>query len=295
MIGPGEVYALSCAVAWAAAVILFKKSGESLAPFALNLFKNALSLLLLGVTLWLTAAAWPGIPPSALLLMLLSGVLGIGLGDTLYFHALNTIGASRMAVAQTLYSPFVVLLSMIFLGERLHWGQGAGVLLVLGGILLVTYARQAARRADAARTLRGVGQAALAMLLMAAGIVMAKPLLERYDFLWVVALRIAGGLAGMLVEAALLGRFAALPDAYRRVRHWPQVVAGAVVGSYLSMMLWLAGYKYTQASIAAVLNELAAVFILGFAIVFLGERPAARQIAGVMVAVSGVAMVIGLR
>ena len=50
VIGLGEFYSLSCAVVWAAAVVLFRKSGESLGPFALNLFKNGLAAVLLGLT-----------------------------------------------------------------------------------------------------------------------------------------------------------------------------------------------------------------------------------------------------
>ena len=294
-VGPGELYALSCALAWAVAVILFKKSGESLAPFALNLFKNALALVLLGLTiLVLEGPALPPIPPAALALTLLSGALGIGIADTLYFHALNAVGASRMAVAQTLYSPFVILLSLLFLGEHLGLGQCAGVVLVLAGILLVTYVRDQRPR-DAQRIRRGVAQAALSMLLMAIGIVIAKPMLERYGFLWVVELRILGGFLGMLVEALLFRRIGPLFGAYRNVRHWPQVIAGAFVGTYVSMLLWLAGYKYTQASIAAVLNELAAVFILLFAVLILRERATLRQASGVLVAVTGVVLVVALR
>ncbi|MGH8461737.1 MAG: DMT family transporter [Stenotrophobium sp.] len=290
--GVGELYSLSCALAWAIAVILFKKSGESLAPFALNLFKNLLALVLLGITiLLLQGPALPSMPWPALLLILLSGVLGIAQGDTLYFHALNAIGASRMAVAQTLYSPFVIILSVLFLGEHLHPLQVAGVALVLSGITLVTYVR--VRNSTSARALRrGVTHAALSVLLMAIGIVIAKPMLERYDFLWVVELRIAGGLIGMGIEILLLRRAAALAAAYRGVRHWPQIVAGAIMGSYVSMILWLAGYKYTQAYIAAVLNEMAAVFILILAVLFLRERVGKRQLSGILLAVAGVILVV---
>src|SRR5690349_25171536 len=139
--GLGEFYSLACALVWAIAVVLFKKSGESLAPVPLNLFKNVVGLVLMLVTvLAFTGAAWPGIPPAAVAVALLSGFLGIGLGDTLYFRALNEIGASRMAVAQTLYSPFVIVLSSLYLAERLGALQMAGVALVIGGILLVNYA-----------------------------------------------------------------------------------------------------------------------------------------------------------
>ncbi len=290
--GPGEMYSLGCALAWAIAVVLFKKSGESLAPFALNLFKNLLGVLLFIVTiLALKGTALPMIPAGDLMLILLSGFLGIAAGDTLYFRALNAISTSRVAVAQTLYSPFVIALSILFLGERLHVWQFAGVALVLAGIVLVTYARDA-DAPDRARLLRGFGHAVLAVFLMAVGVVIAKPMLEQYDFLWVVFLRIVGGSAGMLVIVAWRRQGRELLAAYRAVRHWPQVLIGSFIGTYLSMILWLAGYKYTQASIAAVLNELAAVFMLVLAAMFLRERVTARQVAGVALAIGGVILVV---
>jgi drug/metabolite transporter (DMT)-like permease len=290
--GLGEFYSLACALAWAIAVILFKKSGESLAPFALNLFKNLLGVPLFVVTiLLLQGPALPDIPASDLLLILVSGLLGIAAGDTLYFRALNAIGASRIAAAQTLYSPFVILLSVLWLGERLALWQIGGVVLVLAGIYLVTYERAQAH-VDAVALRKGVGFAVLAVFLMAVGVVIAKPMLEQHDFLWVVFLRIAAGAVGMLVVTAWRRDAAALLAQYRRVRHWPQILVGSLFGTYISMMLWLAGYKYTDASIAAVLNELAAVFILLLAVMFLREKVAPRQAAGVVLAIFGVVLVV---
>jgi len=291
--GIGELFSVSCAFVWAIAVVLFKKSGESLNPFALNLFKNTFALALLVLTIAVVSPVPQNFPPSAIALIMISGLLGIGAGDTLYLRALNRIGASRMAVAQTLYSPFVIALSAAFLGERLHGPQWLGVALVLGGILLVTYVRDRAMSAVDSDSLRkgaltGVG----AMLLMAVGVVLAKPKLEVYDFFWVVSLRLVGGLIGMLAVVAIRRNGAALIEEYRRVRHWPQIVAGSFAGPYLSMMLWLAGYKYTRASIAAVLNESAAVFMVVLAVLFLHESVGRQQIVGIALALAGVMLVV---
>lgn len=291
--GLGEVFSLSCSLVWAIAVILFRKSGESLNPFALNLFKNVFALVLLGLTIAVFAPAVPRIPPLPLALILLSGLLGIGAGDTLYLRALNAIGASRMAVAQTLYSPFVIALSAAFLGEHLRAAQWLGVALVLSGIVLVTWVRDAALGAvDSARLRRGALTGVAAMLLMAIGIVLAKPNLERYEFLWVVWLRLVGGLLGMAGVIAARRNLPLLLAEYRQVRHWPQIVAGSFAGTYLSMMLWLAGYKYTRASVAAVLNETAAVFMVLLAVLFLHETVGRRQLAGVALALAGVLLVV---
>ncbi|MDH4458594.1 MAG: DMT family transporter [Nevskia sp.] len=291
--GIGEFYSLACALVWAVAVVLFRKSGESISPFALNLFKNALASVLLGITIALVSPAVPAFTPLSLATIVISGLLGICLGDSYYLRALNTIGASRMAVAQTLYSPFVIVLSAIFLRERLHGLQWLGAACVLGGIVLVTWTRDAAMSAVDARRLRsGAAIGVFSVLLMAIGIVLAKPMLALHAFLWVVWLRVVAGVVGLLAVVAIRRNAAALIAEYRAVRHWPQIIAGSVAGTYLSMMLWLAGYKYTSASIAAVLNETAALFIVLLAVLFLHERVGRRQIVGIALAMLGVSLMV---
>ena len=292
MIGLGEFFSVACALAWAIAVILFKRSGESLGPFALNLFKNALTLPLMLATAWLMPGpAWPDFPPAAIGLMLLSGLIGIGIGDTLYFRALNQIGAARLGIAGMLYSPFVILLSMLFLGERLDARQWLGIGAVLSGVVLVNRPDRMAPKISR-EDLRGVLHAVAAIGLMAVGIVMAKPLLEAWDFLWGVTLRLVGGLLGQLLMVAWRGSASSLCAEYRKVSHWPFIVGGALMGTYVSMLLWLAGYKYTLASVAAVLNETAAIFILLLAAMFLNDRLRGVQLAGTAVAIAGVALVV---
>lgn len=291
--GIGEFYSLACALVWAVAVVLFRKSGESISPFALNLFKNALASVLLGITIMLVSPAVPAFTPLSLATIVISGLLGICLGDSYYLRALNAIGASRMAVAQTLYSPFVIVLSAIFLRERLHGLQWLGAACVLGGIVLVTWTRDAAMSAVDARRLRsGAAIGVFSVLLMAIGIVLAKPMLALHAFLWVVWLRVVAGVVGLLAVVAIRRNAAALIAEYRAVRHWPQIIAGSVAGTYLSMMLWLAGYKYTSASIAAVLNETAALFIVLLAVLFLHERVGRRQIVGIALAMLGVSLMV---
>lgn len=290
--GIGEAYSLGCALVWAVAVILYRKSGESLPPFALNLIKNAAVLPLFLLTIWVVQGwAWPVMPWQHWLLIGISGLLGIAIADTLYFRALNMIGPARIAAAQTLYSPFVILLSLAFLGERLSPGQFGGVALVLAGILLVSYTRSR-EQVDPRRMLIGAAWGVLAVSLMALGVVIAKPMLEQHNFLWVVTLRIVGGLLGMLAIAAVRRQFTELRATYSGVRHWGVIAAAGFTGTYVSMMLWLAGYKYTQASIAAVLNEFAAVFILLLTVLVLRERVTPRQWLGTLLAVGGVAVVV---
>lgn len=293
-IGWGEFFSVACAVCWALAVVMFRRSGESLPAFELNLFKNVVGLALLVPTILLFSdAAWPGYSTAQWGLVLLSGFLGIAVADTWYLRALNLMGASRTGLVATLFSPFVIGLSTLFLGERLRPLQYLGFVLVLSGILLVTW-RQRRQEIPPEALRRGVAFGVGAVFLMAAGIVLVKPVLTEHEFLWTVAWRLAAGVLGMLAYLAVFDGWRPVLERFRRPQPWRMIIAASVLGTYVSMILWLAGYKLTKASVASVLNETAAAFIVLFAWLFLGEALNRRKIVGMMLTFAGVAAIVGL-
>lgn len=127
----------------------------------------------------------------------------------------------------------------------------------------------------------------LAIALMAVAIVMVKRVLEAQPVLWVTGVRMAGALAGLVLIAALRGELRLLRPPAGGL-DWKRLVIAAVVGQFLSMVFWLGGYKYTQASVAAILNETSSVFIVLLAWLWLGERMGPRGLAGVALALAGV-------
>jgi len=288
--GIGEACSIGSALAWSCGVIIYKRLGETLAPLQLNLLKNLIVLVLIVPTLALTpGVAWPDLPPAAILLALVSGALGIGLADTLYFRALNALGAARVGIIGNLFSPFVIVLSFVFLAERLNALQGVGFVLVSSGVLLVS-GQRAGKPIAPEQLRRGILYGIAAIALMAVAIVMVKRVLEGQPLLWVVALRLVGGVLA-LGSVFLMRRERLLPaqDAQRPRLRWRVLIAGALLGQYVSMMLWLAGYKYTQASVAAILNESASIFIVLLAWLFLHEGMNPRKLVGVTCTLSGVA------
>lgn len=290
-IGIGEVLSLSSAAAWAVGVIAYRQLGASLSPLRLNFLKNSLVLAaLLPLAMLLEGPLPPALSGTDWLRVMGSGVLGIALADTLYFAALNALGASRMGVIGNLYSPMVVLLSFLLLDEQLRAIQWLGFLLVSGGVLLTAWV-PARWRGSAADPIRGVLLGAVAIALMALAVVMVKRVLEEQPLLWITALRMLGAWLGMLLLAVLRGQLSRLHDASRPVP-WRRLLFAAGIGQGMAMLLWLGGYKYTTASVAAILNETASIFILFLAWWWLGERPSGRGLVGVALALLGVALIL---
>lgn len=287
----GEILALTTAVVWAVAVVLFKKSGESVHPIALNLFKNVLAAALLLPTLHFVNVSlfWPAHARDYLLL-LLSGALGIGIADTLFFMSLNILGAGLSAIVDCLYSPMVIAFSFVFLGERLTLLQGVGVLLILSAVLGVTSGKWVVEipRKD---LLRGSLLAFAALFFMAAGIVMAKPILERSPLIWTTEWRLLGGIVTLLVVLLVHRDRRRIMSTLTTSRNWGYTISGSWVGAYLAMILWLGGMKFTQASTASALNQTSNIFLFIFAALFLREPVTRARIVGIVIGVAGAYLV----
>lgn len=290
----GEIFALSSAATWALAVILLRRSGETLPAFELNLFKNMFGFVLMAPTIMVFYGfSLPEFSGSEVLLAVSSGVLGIALADTWYLKALNLMGASRTGIVASLFSPFVILLSTIFLGERMQPWQWLGFFLVITGVLLVTW-RVNRSEVDSADLKKGALYGVAAMLMMAVGIVMVKGLLETRPFLWTFELRMAGGVGGMLVFLLQGRRWQRLKHNYRQPQPWGMIIAASFLAAYLSLILWLAGYKLIDASLASALNETNGAFIVLLAWLMLGEAMNRRKLAGISLTLTGVIIMIGM-
>ena len=287
----GEIFALLTAMMWGVAVILFKKSGEKVHPIALGLFKNALAALLFMPTAWVLKEdlLYPA-PLEDYLLLVASGVLGLAVSDTMFFRGLNLMGASRFAVVDCLYSPFIVGLSLVFLSETLGPVQVAGAAVIVAAVLLVGIEKPdvaISRR----HMLEGIFWGAMAMLTIAVSIVMVKRLLERSPLLWVSEVRMVAGVFGLLVMLAVHPNRRKIMGTTLKAGSRRHTIWGSLIGTYVCMIFWLAGMKYAQASIASALNQTSAVFVFILAALFLKERITGPKLAGIILGFGGVLLV----
>lgn len=289
--GLGEIFSLACAICWAIGVVLFKHSGESLSANALNLFKNSFALLLIMPTALLTEGLnIPSLTTYEWFIVVISGYLGIAIADSWYFQALRNLGAGRTAIVASLYSPFVIILSIFILGESLASWQLFGFVFIMVGIFLVIYQRNY-QQVDTESLRKGILYATCSVFLTAFGVVIVKPILDdgEHGFYWIVALRLFFGLLGMLIFIVVRGQLQTYIHEFKSDKHqWFNLAVASFFATYLAMLLWLAGFAYTEASTASVLNETANIFIVLLAWLFLKESLNWRKVAGIGLAFVGV-------
>ena len=286
----GAVLALGSAAVWAVSVILFKKSEEA-SPTALNLFKNTSASVLLLLTLLFTGVDMSGLSQNDWMLLVISGVLGISLADTLVFTALRKLGASMLSIVDLLYAPTITLMSVLFLKETLSPMFGIGAAFIVIGVAIATIQRNTEMPKE---LWSGVLIGIAGIITMAVGVVVAKPVLNNAPLVEVTLIRLLAGVAGQLIWIGLIPRHREALSILRPSRVWVTLLPASVLGAYIAMLLWLGGFKYADASTASVLNQMAAIFVLILARIFLGEALGLRRSLGAACALVGAFIVVAV-
>jgi drug/metabolite transporter (DMT)-like permease len=288
----GELAALGAAALWAVSTILWTRQMAVSPPLAMNLFKLGLCLPFFVVVLFLQGGRTPlaGVDGASLAALVLSGVIGMTLGDTAYFAALSRIGAQRTMLLQCLSPVFAAGLSVLA-GQDLPGRIGAaGVALVLVGLALVLRERPVGTVAPG-HAVAGVFLGLAAAFGQGLGIVLTKRGLTTSGIGQASAVRMASAVAGLLLLELVRGRLAAT---LRHVLHPPalaRIVPAALMGSLLGFYLFQASILHAEPAVAAALAATSPIFVAPLSVVFLGERMRAGAWVGTIVAVAGVALV----
>lgn len=291
----GETMALSAAACWAFAVLMFRRSAATIDAKSLNLFKNVVASGLLLVTMAALGLRFDCDRSTSDWLRLIgSAVLGLSVADTLFFTGLQRVGASVAAVTDCAYAPTVMMLSALLLGEELRGGLAIGAPLVVAGLLVVAWpVRQAdgQRQAPVDRTgvllcLGGVTTTALA-------VVVAKPALNRSDLIEATTVRLLAGAAALLLWDLAAGTLRQSLRLFRPQAAWRSALPATLIGTYVAMLMWLGGIKYTTASRASLLGQMGMVFALVVAWRS-GEHVPPRRWLGAAVALSGALVVLAV-
>ena len=286
----GETHALLAAFTWALALTLFKRSGETVPPLTLNLFKNVVALALMAVT-----APWLGEASAAHLhsswsdigILLLSGVLGIALADTAFFYCLNRVGLGLVTIVECLYSPSVILFAFLLLGERISMWHGVGGAFIICAVIVSTRHNLPKDRTQRDMII-GFLAGGISMALMAYGIVLAKPVLARFSLINAAMLRLLAGTGLIVIFTLLSSRRASYWSVFRPAATWRFTIPAAILGTYFAMLFWVAGFKYANAATAGILNQTSMIFAIILATFVLKEPFTRRKLVAITLALAGV-------
>jgi drug/metabolite transporter (DMT)-like permease len=294
----GASAALSAAILWAFSAILFEDIARKIAPARLNLLKGAIAIVLLAGTSVILGEAIPAVSKSEIAVLMISGVIGIAIGDTAYFQSVQKIGARRALTLFTLAPPMAALIALVFLGERLPLITWIGILLTAGGVMWVVTENTHAEKVKIAKEnlTAGILFGAFAALCQAAGVVMTRSVLTdtALTTLQSTIVRLLPALLALLVIIRLTPNRLAQREVLRgNKKLWKMVFLSSIIGAYICLWLQQLAIENMPAGIAQTILSTSPIFILPM-MLLRGEKVSLRATVGAAVAIFGVTLVFGL-
>ena len=285
----GDLYAVITAICWSSAVILFDISTKNFTAIQLNVLKNFIGVFGFILTIIVLSIPSPNFSQQDIFTLALSGVLGILIADGLFLESLRRLGSGISAVVSTIYTPTVFIIAFILFRETINLQSYIGGALVLGGITISVF--QPPKTVKKRDLYVGILFGIMANILTAYSVLIVKPIMKNNSVVYVALYRFSVGFFfGILVNLFKSG-IKPVVHIFKQGLTNRYVVLGAILGTYLSVIFWLAGYKYTLAGRAAIYNQLSTVFIIILARIFLKEPMTSNKVIGVSLAIFGAIIV----
>jgi DME family drug/metabolite transporter len=135
----GEFAALGAAISWAVAPMLYRRALFSMKPMSANIVRCASNAAVLVLILFAfgKVEAIASLPIEAVIAIVASGIIGLGIGDTLYMVGLNSVGVARAVPLATTYQLFSLVWA-VMLGEPVTVTAVLGACVILLGIWLLS-------------------------------------------------------------------------------------------------------------------------------------------------------------
>jgi drug/metabolite transporter (DMT)-like permease len=293
---PYDLLALGAAACWAVGSVMSVTPSRHLGAFAFTRWRMAM----VAVMLWTVVAvqgSWHSFDGHAWGIMAISGLIGIFIGDTALFSAINRLGPRRAGVLFATHAAFSAALGFVLLDERMSLQALLGGVLTLAGVMLaILLGRHKdethAWEADHGRVGLGVALALLAALCQAVGSLIAKPVMvQQVDPIMASAVRVTVATAAHAV-LLLVGFQAARASQAPTLRVLAQTGLNGFIAMGIGMTLVLLALEKGDVGMVAILSSVSPILVLPLLWLQLKRAPAPGAWLGAVLTVVGTALIL---
>ena len=231
--------------------------------------------------------------------LVLSGALGLGIGDIALFHALPRIGpALSILIMQCLAAPFALSIEYLMLGTTITWVQAGSALVIFCGVIVALGSppegaedRQQRRLGIALAVLAGIGQAcgAVSTPLAKEACIFAGEAVP--DGVSQGFVRVLGGapivLGFALWQSRGKGFFDGVIRPYPKLRSLSWMTMNGLSGPGIGVACYQWALTLYPAGIVLSIVATSPIFALPMQWATEGKRPGARAWIGASIAVAG--------
>ena len=291
-----EFSALAAALCWSFGGLLSTLPTRAFGAVRFNRLRLTIVAAML-VAVVAGVGSWRTLDSHASLILVLSAIIGIFIGDTLLYASLKRVGPRRMGILFTTNAPITVALGYLFLGETLAVNAAVGCLLIMIGVLLAVFCGTRASGQHSLEKVQGsLGVGILLGLLSALcqsiSVLIARPIMiSGVDAVAASALRV--GTAALMLNLVFLLRLAPREPAPLPVtgKLLALTAMSGTVGMALGMTFVLFALAHGPAGLVSTLSATSPILILPILWIATKQRPKPGAWFGAFLTVLGVACI----
>jgi DME family drug/metabolite transporter len=289
----GEFAALGAAVSWTVSALLYRKALSETKPISANIVRLMLTSAVLLAFLVVTGmlGVLTRLPMSVVVLAGVSGIIGLGLGDTLYMISLKMIGVARAVPVTCTYPLFNLLWVALFAGEPVTWSVALGAVVIVLGVWLLSLEEEGGTLDSQRKVLgKGLAVALATALLWSVSIALmglaVKETPNLSDAFAINAIRVFAIAVSFGVSAPIVDR--GLGFLTMRKRTVATLVTGGIVALGLGWFLLNYSFIYTLQSRAVPISSATPLFSALAGVLLLHEKVNAKIALGSIMIVAGI-------
>lgn len=299
----GKLAALLASLIWSCSISLYKAHGTGVPAQTLNLYK--LFVALLGFTViyfGMHAMAWFGDPVSAPQFpatwqksawLMASGVVGLTLGDTLFFISIRRLGAALTSAIQCLTPPLNATIDWLHFDKPMTPIQIVGMVVIVlsvAGVILSGVPNRGGEKATRGWML-GLLAALGSAFSSAAAYAVTGELIKNENIFACTILRIIPALSILVVLALLTasGR-QGVKFLVSQPKKLGYLALAATLGAVIGLSLQGFAFQHADTGIVSTLSTTYPIWVIPVASFFLKEHPTPLQIICTVLAIVGIAL-----
>lgn len=283
----GILSALLSACSWAFGTITFERIGKVVPFVGITFLKGVFSILLMILLLVITGGLYP-IGWRELSFLALSGIVGITIGDSLFFKSLQDLGAKTQVIFFLLGQIMTMILSLLFLGELLSVEQYIGAFILLTGVIVTTWGTQT----NHPNKTRGIILGLASMTCFSISAIMVKAAISDIPVITATFYRMVFGTIFTLGYGLASKNFSSWIHPLKDKKLLGLFIFNVIVITYGGFLLSMAAIKYISVSLASVLGATEPVFVLLLAFLHMREKVTKRELIGTIVTLAGLFLII---
>ena len=289
----GELISLGTAFFWTFTVIGFESAGKRVGSLPVNIIRLVIGMVLLSLTVFIMTGSFIPIGAGTYSwnMLLISGIVGLVIGDLFLFQAFVDIGGRISLLILCSVPIMTAILGYFIFDEVLDFLTIIGIVITLSAISVVILSKRSKNKVFEPHILKGITFAFIGAVAQSLGLVFSKlGMGENLGAFEATQMRVIAALFTFIIYISIKKEWKNVFGALKDKVAMKYIVIGSIFGPFLGVTSSLLAMKYTSIGVSTTIAQLNVILIIPLSIWLFKDKVKPVEIIASVVAFIGVAL-----